>query len=82
MRSDQERAEQVAAEAVIRQIGRWTYLVYVRHGICTYGLGGYGWRVFGRKRAARKARRALADYVRREQRSAQEPTVIASQEVS
>lgn len=58
---DEPRAE-------VQQIGRWTYRVSVIHGICSWGPDGYGWHVLGRRRAARKARKALARYLRQEVR--------------
>jgi hypothetical protein len=41
------------------------YLVVIRHGLIQYGPDGYGWRVFGKARALRKASRVLARYRRR-----------------
>lgn len=49
--------------AVIERAGRWTYRVYVQHDICRWGPDGYGWHVFGRKHAERKARKVLAKYL-------------------
>jgi hypothetical protein len=51
-------------EAVIERHGRWWHLVYIRHGLMRGGPGGHGWRVFGERRAERKARKVLADYVK------------------
>jgi len=66
--------------AEIRQIGRWTYLVVVRHGCMAYGPGGYGWHVWGRGRAGRKAGRVLAAYLRRE-RWRNTATVVRAEDV-
>jgi len=57
-------------EAVITQHGRWSWRVYIRHGISISAPGGYGWIVFGRRRAERKAARELARYVQERQRKA------------
>jgi len=59
--------EEVANEpprAVVQRIGQWTYLVRIDHGLLTYGPGGYGWHVWGRRRAYRKAKRVYAKFVR------------------
>lgn len=55
-------------EARIERTGRWKYYVTVHHGITTWGPGGRGWAVLGRRRAERKARRLLTQYVRQLQR--------------
>lgn len=55
-------------EAHITQTGRWTYSVYISHGLTRYGPDGYGWHVLGAKRAAWKADRELARYRRRKAR--------------
>jgi Rieske Fe-S protein len=52
-------------EAVIEQLGRGWHLVYVRYGVMRYGPDGDGWRVFGAKRAERKARKELKAYIER-----------------
>lgn len=59
------------AHAEIRQVGRWTYRVSIHDGCLVYGPDGYGWRVWGRRRAERKARRELAQYLRREEHVAE-----------
>lgn len=58
-------------EAEIQQVGRWTYRVSVSHGLLTYGPDGYGWHILGRRRAERKAERALARYIRKQAREAE-----------
>lgn len=50
--------------AVVLQTGRWTYRVYVADGISQWGPDGYGWIVWGRRRAERKGRKVLARYLR------------------
>ena len=55
-------------EARIEQAGRWTYSVYVTHGLMSIGPNGLPWLRLGRKRAERKARRELARYKRQEAR--------------
>lgn len=57
-------------EAVVERPGRWRYRVYVRDGWVLWGPNGYGWAVFGRQRAARKAGRVIAGYVRDRERRA------------
>jgi len=54
-----------APRAVIERVGRWTYDVHVEDGMSRYGpMGGLAnWRVLGRGRAERKARRVLRDYL-------------------
>ncbi|GGM26963.1 hypothetical protein GCM10011608_09710 [Micromonospora sonchi] len=52
-------------EAVVERLGRWWYLVYVRHGASRWAPNGNGWYVFGAERADRKARKVLAAYVRK-----------------
>ncbi len=57
--------------AVAEQKGRWSWRVYVLHGISRWGLDGYGWTVWGsRSRAEKQARRRLAEYVREQEREA------------
>lgn len=53
-----------APHAVVLQTGRWTYRVYVADGISQWGRDGYGWTVWGRRRAERKGRKVLARYLR------------------
>lgn len=62
-------------EAKVERLGRWWYRVYVTHGLMQYGPAGYGWHVFGERRALTKARRVLRKYIEREQRSADVRTV-------
>lgn len=50
--------------AVVERIGRWTYCVYVSDGFNQRGTDGSGWRVWGRKRAYRKAPHVLANFLR------------------
>lgn len=57
--------------AVIQKAGRWTYRIYIDHGLTIYAPGGYGWHRLGRERAERKARRELARYNRDRQRRAE-----------
>ena len=49
--------------AEVTKVGRWKWRVRIVHGIMQYGPDGYGWHVFGRQRAERKARRELAHYL-------------------
>jgi hypothetical protein len=67
-------------EVVIQQAGRWTWRVYIRHGIIQYGPDGYGWHVFGQQRAERKARRELDRYLERQRRSAAVHVVARGEE--
>jgi hypothetical protein len=60
-----------APYAQITQKGRWTWLVSIHHDLMVYGPDGYGWTVFGRKRAERLAHRQLARYLQRERRPAE-----------
>lgn len=62
-----DRDAQDPARAVIERIGRWTYAVHVECGISRYGpIDGQGnWNVFGRRRAERKARKVLRQYLSR-----------------
>lgn len=55
--------------AEIEQYGRWTWIVSVHHGPIQWGPDGVGWFVLGRRRAERKAQRALARYVAERQRT-------------
>lgn len=57
--------------AVIERVGNHTYRVSVRDGISRWGPYGWGWRVWGFRRAQRKARKVLAEYVEREARRAE-----------
>lgn len=56
--------------AEIVQIGRMTWRVSIHDGCLIYGPDRYGWRVWGRQRAGRKARRELGRYLEREERGA------------
>lgn len=49
-------------EAVIEQVGRWTWRVHICRGISSSGE----WHVLGRRRAEKKARRELGRYLTRE----------------
>lgn len=51
-------------QAEVQRIGRFTYHVYVISGVMRWGPDGYGWHVWGAKRAERKAARVLAAYKR------------------
>jgi hypothetical protein len=62
-------------EAKVERLGRWSFLVYVTHGLSQWGPDGYGWRVFGERRAHAKARRVLRKYVDNEARKADVQTV-------
>jgi hypothetical protein len=66
-----EYRDQHPPHAVVERVGRWTYIVAVEHGMCRWGLDGYGWFVIGRKRAERKARKVLARYHRIQLRHAE-----------
>ena len=52
--------------AEVKQVGWFTYRIVIRDGLSTCGPGFMGvvlgWRVWGRKRADRKARKVLAKY--------------------
>lgn len=50
-------------EARVTQIGRYLYRVTVTHGILSYGPDGGSWLIYGRRRAERKAHRALNSYL-------------------
>lgn len=56
-------AEPAGPEPRIERVGRWTYLVWVADGMMSWGPDGYGWLVFGRRRAHRKAARVLRRYL-------------------
>jgi hypothetical protein len=62
-------------EAKVERHGRWWFRVYVSHGLMQWGPGGYGWLVFGERRAYAKARRVLRKYNDREARPADVRTV-------
>jgi hypothetical protein len=62
-------------EAHIRRVGRWTSYVTVTHGIISWGPGGGGWHVLGRKRARRKAEWALRRYQLSQRREADVETI-------
>lgn len=49
--------------AEVTRLGRWWWRVAIHDGLMVYGPGGWGWRVFGRDRAERKARRELRRYL-------------------
>lgn len=67
--------------AEIKPVGRWTYRVSVMHGLLSYGPNdGYGWLVFGRARAERKAAKVLVRYLRDEARRADVTRVETSKE--
>lgn len=76
-------------EVVVERRGRWVHLVYIRTrtvgGLAMrYGPDGYGWHVFGRRRAERKARRVLRRYIaaqEREERNRWEAVTIRADEV-
>ena len=57
--------------AEIEQVGRWMHRITVHDGITMWALDGIGWHVLGRDRAERKARRLLAKYALKQQRSEQ-----------
>lgn len=64
------------AVAEVRKVGRWTYRVAITHGILQWGgWEGYGWHVWGRRRADRKATRELAAYLRQRARHADVHTI-------
>ena len=63
-------ADLAPPRAVVERTGRWTYCVAVELDMTRWGLDGYGWVVFGRKRAERKARKVLARYHREQARFA------------
>jgi hypothetical protein len=50
----------------IEQVGRWTYRITVHHQLLMWTYG----HALGRRRAERKARRALSWYLRMQQREA------------
>lgn len=54
----------MAVEVKIRRLGRWRWLVYVTDGVLPHGPDGYGWYVWGRRRAEQKAQRVLRRYLR------------------
>lgn len=60
----------VGPYAEVRQVGRWRHVVAVHDGLLLFAPDGYGWVVFGRRRAERLAARQLARYVRRQGRKA------------
>ncbi len=62
--------EPTAPHAEVEQVGRWTYLVSVHDGLTVWGPAGIGWRVFGRRRARRKAEKVLLRYVELRRRRA------------
>ena len=70
---DEEMARPATAE--ITQVGRWTYSVEIRCGLSCTDWG----HALGRRRAERKARRALARYRLMLQRG-QNRTVITEEE--
>jgi len=59
-------AEPEPPYAEVKQVGRITYRIVIRDGISQCGPGFMGvvlgWRVWGRKRAERMARKVLAQY--------------------
>lgn len=61
-------APEGSPKAHIRRVGRWSYEVWVTHGILQWGPNGAPWRVYGAKRAARSAFRHLRRYIDEEQR--------------
>ena len=59
----------------LRPDGRWRWLVWIEHGGMRYGLDGYGWHVWGHRRALTKARHELDRYRRKLDREAAVETV-------
>jgi hypothetical protein len=52
------------AHAVIQQVGRWKYEIYISHGLLRYGNEFGGPYRYGYDRARKKADRMLARYLR------------------
>lgn len=49
-------------KAIYQQVSAHRWLVYINHGVMTYGPNGYGWFRHSEKSAKRKAEKELARY--------------------
>lgn len=64
------------AHAVIRQVGRWKYEIYISHGLLRYGGEFGGPFRYGYERARKKADRMLARYLRDQDRRENVTTIF------